>query len=225
MPAKPHPVHTLGNGLLSETLEACVAPLETAEPRPMIDLGFGPAVDLALGKNWLENLRPAAVLVAVRRVWPEPRVVFTVRTRKLRAHAGQISFPGGRADPTDDFPLGTALREANEETAIRTNQIAAIGLLDDYPTVSKYRVTPVVGWMDADTRTRAHRDEVDEIFEVPLRHLLDPGNYKRSMIARFGGVKVFEIHHGSYRIWGATAGMLWNLQERFNATLETIRGS
>ncbi len=220
MPSNQHPVHTLSNGVLVEVLEGCVAPLDTAEPRPMIDLGFAPSVDLALGKNWLQNLRPAAVLVAVRRVWPEPRVVFTVRTRKLRAHAGQISFPGGRADPTDTFPIGTALREANEETAIRPNQIEPFGLLDDYPTVSKYRVTPVVGWMEADTRTRGHRDEVDGVFEVPLRHLLDPTNYKRSMVARFGGIKIFEIHHGSYRIWGATAGMLWNLQERFNAQLE-----
>jgi len=220
LPDRDHPVHSLPNGQLVDTLEACLAPLDRPEPRPMIDLGFGPAVDIALGRNWLQELRPAAVLVAVRRVWPEPRVVFTVRTRKLRAHAGQISFPGGRADPTDSFPLGTALREANEETAIRTSQIEPIGLLDDYPTVSKYRVTPVVGWMEADTRTRAHRDEVDEIFEVPLRHLLDPGQYKRSMVARFGGIKIFEIHHGSYRIWGATAGMLWNLQERFHAELE-----
>ncbi len=223
MPDKSHPVHTLSNGQLVDTLEACLAPLDSPEPRPMIDLGFGPSVDLALGKNWLQQLRPAAVLVAVRRVWPEPRVVFTVRTRKLRAHAGQISFPGGRADATDAFPIGTALREANEETAIRASQIEPLGLLDDYPTVSKYRVTPVVGWMEADTRTRAHRDEVDEIFEVPLRHLLDPTQYKRSMVARFGGIKIFEIHHGSYRIWGATAGMLWNLQERFHAQLANTR--
>lgn len=219
MPSSQHSIHSLSNGKLVDTLEACVAPLNTPAPRPMIDLGFGPSVDLALGKNWLDKLRPAAVLVAVRRVWPEPRVVFTVRTRKLRAHAGQISFPGGRADATDQFPVGTALREANEETAIRENQVDAFGLLDDYPTVSKYRVTPVVGWLDADTRTHGHRDEVDEVFEVPLRHLLDPGNYQRNLVARFGGIKVFEIHHGSYRIWGATAGMLWNLQERFNATL------
>lgn len=209
----------LENSRLADVLERCVKPLDAPAPRDMVDLGWGPAVDSVMGRNWRDHLREAAVLVAVRRVWPEPRVVLTVRTRQLRAHAGQISFPGGRADASDQFPVGTALREADEETAIRTEQVDVFGLLDDYPTISKYRVTPVVGWLDAHAHLRAQPQEVDEIFEVPLRHLLDPSRYRRSMVARFGGVNVFEIEHGSYRIWGATAGMLWNLQERFHATL------
>lgn len=210
----------LDNSRLASTLEACLKPLDATMPKTMVDLGWGPAVDTVLGRNWRDNLRPAAVLVAVRRVWPEPRIVLTVRTRQLRAHAGQISLPGGRADPGDDFPVGTALREADEETHIRPSQIEPLGLLDDYPTISKYRVTPVVGWLDADARTRAHPQEVDEIFEVPLRDVLDPSRYQRTMVARFGGLKVFELHHGPHRIWGATAGMLWNLQERFHAALD-----
>lgn len=221
MPPKKHPVYSLPNGKLADVLESCVIDLDSDDPGQLVDLGFKRSVDAALGKGWKDKLRPAAVLVAVRRVWPEPRVVFTVRTRQLRSHAGQISFPGGRADPEDQFPCGTALREADEETHIEPSQVQPFGTLDDYPTVSKYRVTPVVGWLDADARTRAQRDEVDEIFEVPLRHLLDPKQYRRTMLARFGGVKIYEIHHGPYRIWGATAGMLWNLQERFNATLES----
>lgn len=221
MPAKKHAVYSLPNGKLADVLESCVIDLDSDAPGELVDLGFPHSVDAVLGKGWKDKLRPAAVLVAVRRVWPEPRVIFTVRTRQLRSHAGQISFPGGRADPEDKFPCGTALREADEETHIRPAQVHPIGKLDDYPTISKYRVTPVVAWLDAETRTRAQRDEVDEIFEVPLRHLLDPSQYKRATVARFSGVKVFEIHHGSYRIWGATAGMLWNLQERFNARLES----
>lgn len=212
-------IEQLENSRLADILERCVKPLDTPAPREMVDLGWGPAVDSMLGRNWKSHLRDAAVLVGVRRVWPEPRVILTVRTRQLRSHAGQISLPGGRADASDEFPVGTALREADEETAIRPGQVEPFGLLDDYPTISKYCVTPVVGWLDANARTRAQPQEVEEIFEVPLRHVLDPARYKRSMVAKFGGVNIFEIHHGPHRIWGATAGMLWNLQERFHATL------
>ena len=212
-------VDQLTNTQLADTLGACVKPLDSPEPRAFVHLGLPAAVDKVLGARWEEKLRPAAVLVAIRRVWPEPRVVLTVRTRELRAHAGQISFPGGRADREDQFPLGTALREAEEETAMRPVWVQAFGLLDDYPTISRYRVTPVVGWMDESASLRGHRDEVDEVFEVPLRGLLEPKRYRKTLMARIG-LPVYEYHHGPHRIWGATAGMLWNLQERFHATLD-----
>nr|MBV6631353.1 CoA pyrophosphatase [Oceanococcus sp. HetDA_MAG_MS8] len=213
------PAEHLSNSELSHRLQACLKPLDTPAPRQMVDLGVPSAVDKLLGNNWSKRLKPAAVLVAVRRTWPDPRVVLTVRTRQLRTHAGQISFPGGRADADDHFPLGTALREAEEETGLRAHELSPLGLLDDYPTVSKYRVTPVVAWLEEGAGTHPHQAEVEEIFEVPLRHLLDPRRYKISMMAKLG-VPMAEFQHGRYRIWGATAGMLWNLQERFHATLE-----
>ena len=208
----------LPNSRLADTLEACLLPLEGEGTRDMVSLGLSGAVETLLGRGWQAKLRPASVLVGVRRVWPEPRVIFTVRTRQLRAHAGQISFPGGRADPGDRFPLGTALREAEEEVGLRAAQIRALGCLEDYPTVSRYRVTPVVAWVEEDAHTQAQESEVAEIFEVPLRGLLEPARYTRTWMAKFG-LPVYEYHHGPYRIWGATAGMLWNLQERFHATL------
>lgn len=169
-------------------------------------------------------LRPAAVLIGL--VGPDDalRVLLTQRSARLRAHAGQISFPGGRCDPGDASPWHTALREAHEEVGLPPEAAAPLGELPVYITRTGYRVTPLLariarppaGW-------QAQAGEVDEVFEVPLDHLMDPRHHQRRRLEREGQVgEVLALPWSDPAcpgrpprlIWGATAAMLRNLYRR-----------
>lgn len=164
------------------------------------------------------GLVPSAVLVPVIRRPRGPRVLLTLRANSLRNHAGQISFPGGRRDPEDAGPVANALREAREEVALDPAHVAVIGFLDDYPTVTGYRVTPVVALVDDAAQVAADGVEVVDTFEVPLDFLLDSGNYQRRWFDRAGmRLPFYAVPHGERLIWGATAGMLHELSRRFRA--------
>jgi len=156
--------------------------------------------------------RPASVLVPIVERPEELRVLFTRRTAHLRDHSGQISFPGGRAEPHDPSPEATALREAEEEIGLDPRRVEVLGRLSDYHTRTDFRVTPVVALVAAPFELRLDAHEVDEVFEVPLSFLLDPANHQRHA-REFQGRQVhyFAIPWGEYYIWGATAGMLVNL--------------
>jgi len=161
------------------------------------------------------TLRAAAVLVPVIDRPEGLTVLLTQRTEHLKNHPGQISFPGGRAEPGDADPAATALREAMEEIALDPSTVEILGSLSEYTTVSGYRVVPVVGIVAPPTGLRSDPNEVAEIFEVPLAHLLDPQNHQRNTML-FGGVErqYYAIPYKLHYIWGATAGMLMNLYIR-----------
>ena len=200
---------------LAERLTHSLVNTHCRAPRPITRLRLPLGLDhVLLRGRWLKRLQPAAVLVAIRDRGNKPSVILTVRSHALRAHGGQISFPGGRAELDDDFPDGTALREAREEIGLAESAVKLIGYLDDYPTVSKFRVTPVVALVEGDVRLEADPGEVSEIFEVPLSFVLDRENYQIRRMGRLG-LSYYELHFQRYRIWGATAGMLLNLQEKF----------
>lgn len=154
--------------------------------------------------------RDAAVLVAVTER-PEPGVLLTLRRENLRAHAGQVAFPGGRLDPGEDH-LAAALREAAEEVALDPAQVRVIGTADPYRTVTGYRVVPVVAAIPPDLDLSPHEPEVADLFEVPLSFLIDPANHRR-MTAEFQGATrhYWQIDWQDRRIWGATAAMIVNL--------------
>lgn len=181
-------------------------------PRPLASLELPAGADHLLDERLLAGLRPAAVLVPVVARGDEPRVLFTVRTEAMRNHAGQISFPGGRADPADRGPVDTALRESSEEIALDPGHVRVAGYLDDYPTVTGFRVTPVVGLVEGGAEVRPDGIEVAEVFEVPLAFVLDADNYRRHHLER-GGMKLpyWGLIYGERFIWGATAGMLRDL--------------
>lgn len=158
--------------------------------------------------------RPAAVLMAVRDV-PEPRVVFTLRRDGLAHHSGQVSFPGGGAEPRDASVIATALRESHEEVALDPARVQPLGYLDCLETVSGFCVTPVVALLAGDARLHAQPDEVAKVFEVPLAFLLDPANLRQREFRLHGFRRmVYEYADVEPRIWGATALMLVNLLRR-----------
>lgn len=158
--------------------------------------------------------RPAAVLLALRE-GAQPRLVFTVRTRHLAAHAGQVAFPGGGCEPQDADAVATALRESEEEIGLARAMVTPLGYLDNFETISGYRVTPVVARIAAHASLRPSPDEVAEVFEVPLAFFLEPDNRRRYVMEYRGQRRdMVEFLHGGHRIWGATASILMNLLTR-----------
>ena len=139
-------------------------------------------------------------------------VLFTQRTAHLRAHSGQVSFPGGRAEPSDPSPEFTALRETQEELGLAPERVEVIARMPEYLTRTGYRVTPVVGLVAPPLELSPDSREVAEAFEVPLAFLLDSANHQRETRELAGRTVGFWVmQHGRHRIWGATAGMLVNL--------------
>ncbi|MET3437529.1 CoA pyrophosphatase [Sphingomonas sp. 1185] len=156
----------------------------------------------------------AAVLVPVTDR-AEPGLVLTQRTEHLRNHAGQIAFPGGRADPGDVDLVATALREAEEEIGLSPHAVTVIGLADRYRTVTGFEVTPVLGVIPPDLTLYPSEAEVANLFEVPLAYVLDPAHHRRVSAPWRGQTRHFyEILWNDRRIWGATAAMIVNLSRR-----------
>lgn len=157
---------------------------------------------------------PAAVLAAVVDR-AEPTLLLTRRRETMRQHAGQVAFPGGRADPGDASPVATALREAHEEIGLPADAVTLIGDDAPYRTVTGYTIVPVVGVIPPDLPMRPQETEVADIFEVPLAFLLDPLNrLERSADLQGGQRRYWEFLHDRHRIWGATAAMIVNLARR-----------
>lgn len=162
--------------------------------------------------------RPAAVLVAVV-ARDALTVLFTQRTDALPAHAGQIAFPGGKVEPVDRDAIDTAQREAEEEIGLDRALTEPLGFLDPYLTGTGYRIVPVVALVQPVFDLRLDPSEVAATFEVPFDFLMNAENHKRHS-RNFRGVDRF-YHAMPYEdryIWGATAGILKNMHERFFPT-------
>ncbi|WP_077038193.1 CoA pyrophosphatase [Pelomonas sp. KK5] len=170
------------------------------------------------------NKPPAAASVLIPLVMrPEGvTVLLTKRTDHLRAHAGQISFPGGRAEPDDADPRATALRETLEEIGLEARFIDIIGSLPLYATVTSFHVTPIIALVSPGFTLALDGFEVAEAFEVPLAFLMDPSQHQRRRFEFDGGTRHFLsmpwVEGGTeYFIWGATASMLRNLYRFLSA--------
>jgi 8-oxo-dGTP pyrophosphatase MutT (NUDIX family) len=161
-----------------------------------------------------ESIADAAVLVPIVVHAGVASLLLTVRSSHLRSHAGQISFPGGRLEPTDIDPAAAALRETQEEIGIDPADIELLGFLSDQIIRSGYRITPVVGLLRPGFTLRVDVAEVAEVFELPLAFALSEGNYRsRPGRARGLAFEIWELPFGERLIWGATAGILANLRE------------
>ena len=154
----------------------------------------------------------AAVLMPLVDRAGELQLLFTQRTAHLDDHAGQISFPGGRVEAGDASREETALRETAEEIGLARQSVAVLGRLPDYEIPSGFRITPIVGWVEPPFALNPDPFEVAAVFEAPLEHFLDANRYQRRQY-RFRGRHRHYLaipFEGRY-IWGATAGMLYNL--------------
>jgi 8-oxo-dGTP pyrophosphatase MutT (NUDIX family) len=168
----------------------------------------------AMKPDAMRKLTPAAVLLPIV-ARPEPTVLFTQRTDTLSRHAGQVSFPGGRADEADVSLVQTALRETKEETGIDPSFVAVVGFLDAYETGTGFAILPVVGLLTEGFALNPQASEVAEIFEVPLAWLLDEANRETGEREWQGKPRRFHaFRYDGHYIWGATAAMLVNFNER-----------
>jgi 8-oxo-dGTP pyrophosphatase MutT (NUDIX family) len=159
-------------------------------------------------------IRPAAVLIAVVD-HPHPTVLLTRRSAHLNDHAGQISFPGGKIDPSDASPLEAALREAEEEVGLDRSFVDPIGYLDLYGTSFGFRILPTVARVRPGFSLRINQSEVDDAFEVPLSFLMNPANHQLHS-KEFRGIErtYYAMPFAEHYIWGATAGILRVLYDR-----------
>ena len=203
---------------LRARLKACLSPASPVATS-------GQRGDYDLNPAWRDSvapdraLRPAAVLVPIIERKVGLNVLFTRRADHLPAHPGQVSFPGGRAEVGDADAVATALRETEEEVGLSRDFIAIAGALDPYETGTGFAIKPIVAFVREGFELKADSSEVAEIFEVPLRFLMDPTNHERHMRVWQGRERHFyAMTFDGHYIWGATAGMLINLYERLRCS-------
>lgn len=167
-----------------------------------------------------DSLRRAAVLVPVTRHQDnrQAQVVLTVRSQNLKSHAGQISLPGGSWEEQDEDHIATALRESEEEIGLHRHRVDVLGSLGEMPLPSGFRITPVIGIIEAEQDFVPCPIEVADIFQAPLDLVLDTSAY-RSSVMTFNDKprRILELLFEDYRIWGATAAILYHLAKEVEA--------
>lgn len=205
---------------LEARLRSVLEPLETwreGAPATRSDYDMNPGIPPFVDGP----LRHAAVLVPVVERPDGATVILTRRADTLTSHTGQVAFPGGRLDP-GETAVEAALREAEEEIGLDPGRVRPIGLGDTYETGSRFMVTPVVAMVDLPFHLTLSPDEVAEAFETPLAFLMDSGNHRRETLMFKGAERFFWAmpwdDEGVERyIWGATAGMIRALSQRWQA--------
>ncbi|MEF3045983.1 CoA pyrophosphatase [Pseudotabrizicola sp. L79] len=175
------------------------------------DFDLNPGITLPPDRR----LRPAAVLLAI---WDRPegqRLILTKRSSHLKHHPGQIAFPGGKVDAGDASATAAALREAQEEVGLRSERVQVLGSLPTHETVTSFSITPILGLVRDDFTPEPEAGEVDEVFTVPLAHVLNPDRFvveRRRWLGQWRSY--YAVPYGPYYIWGATARILRGLAER-----------
>ena len=186
--------------------------------RHRIHQALDPALDIEIeDERYLGDTvqhRAAAVLIPITDR-AEPGVILTQRPTWLRSHAGQVAFPGGKVDDSDENSIFAALREAEEELNIPPARVEVIGVADTYYSGSGFSIAPVVGIIPPDLELQPNPQEVEDWFEVPLAFLLDPANSIKK-VANWNGQQrsYYDMQWGERRIWGVTAGIIANLVRR-----------
>lgn len=160
-------------------------------------------------------LRPAGVLVPVVQRRDDAWLILTKRSSALKHHPGQVAFPGGKVDSGDVDEVDAALREAWEEIGLAKGEAEVLGVLPSHETVTGFTATPVLAMIDPGFQAVRHEGEVEEVFEVPLAHVMDVSRYSIQS-RRWRGKRryYFTVPWGPYYIWGATARMLRALADR-----------
>jgi 8-oxo-dGTP pyrophosphatase MutT (NUDIX family) len=191
-----------------------LAELERAAPKSVSDdaPGVRPPELAELSKA-----RPAAVLLPIVGRPGGLSVLLTLRASDLRAHSGQVAFPGGKLD-AGEAPREAALREAREEIGLEDRFVEPLGWLDPFFTGTGFRIAPLVALVEPSFALKLNKLEVDEVFETPFAFLMDPANHlleDREWQGRRR--KYYAMPHEGRYIWGATAGILRNLYEKLTS--------
>lgn len=196
--------------MLAHALDAAALRARLADPDRLPRDRPSPEDDLDRAARTGGRVVPAAVLVPLV-AHPEPTVLLTLRSSRLKSHAGQVSFPGGRMEP-GETPEQAALREAEEEVGLDPALPVLLGRLPALLTGTGYMVTPVVALVTPPVALRHDPGEVEEPFEYPLARLLDPAAPERRRQEFRGRLREFWVWpHERHYIWGATASMLVTL--------------
>ncbi len=157
---------------------------------------------------------PAAVLIALIRRPEGHTVLYTERSPDLRAHSGQVAFPGGKVDAADADVAAAALREAFEEVGMEREDATVIGFMPTYFTGTNYLITPVVATVEPSGPFVPNPGEVHSVFEVPLQRILAHDAYGQFRIKRNGEEhRTWQIDHDGHRIWGITANLTRRLRD------------
>jgi 8-oxo-dGTP pyrophosphatase MutT (NUDIX family) len=188
-------------------LDALIAALSAAPPRPSSDYDLNPDIILPPGRV----LKPAAVLIGVL----GDSVILTKRASHLAHHPGQIALPGGKVDLADASHIAAALREAKEEVGLDPASLRVVGELPSHETVTGYTILPVIAQIEREFAATPEAGEVAEVFRVPLGHLMDPARYRiEHRLWRGTRRRYFVVPYGPYYIWGATARILKSMADR-----------
>ncbi len=163
----------------------------------------------------VDDFRPAAVLAAITDR-EEPGFLLLHRPSNMRAHPGQVAFPGGKIDPGESA-VEAALREAWEELGIRPSDVRVIGESDVYYTRTGFEITPVLAVVPADIEIVPNPTEVAQWFEAPASYVFDSANHEMQWTEGEGAKRAYyQILWREHRIWGVTAAMIVNLSRRLN---------
>lgn len=160
------------------------------------------------------GFRQSAVLALLCGEPPDLRILLIRRPMHLNRHAGEIAFPGGKREPEDRGPVETALRETREELGLDTERVSFCRLLDKvFAHSSDFEIHPILALLGSRESLfpLVDRNEVDEVFLPPVGQFYRPS---RLEWARHGKVQVlFPVFEtlGGYRVWGATARILWQV--------------
>lgn len=177
---------------------------------PSSDYDLNPDTVLPAGRK----LRPAGVLVGVLAQGNEARLYLTKRSSALKHHPGQIAFPGGKQDETDADVTAAALREAHEEIGLDPANVEVLGLMPAHETVTGFHVTPVIALVREPFTPVPELGEVEEVFDVPLEHVLTAANFSvQSRRWRGSRRHYYTVPFGPYYIWGATARILRSMAD------------
>ncbi|MFT5796368.1 MAG: 8-oxo-dGTP pyrophosphatase MutT (NUDIX family) [Candidatus Azotimanducaceae bacterium] len=189
--------------------------------RVALDEGGKPSSDFDLNPDFKKPtdgvLRPAGVLAPVIIRDGVAELILTKRSSALKHHPGQIAFPGGKQDENDDDVVAAALREAHEEIGLPPNLVDVLGTLPTHETVTGFQVTPVIGLVREEFVITPEPGEVEEVFFVPLSHVLKEANFSVQSRRWRGQMRsYYAVPYGPYYIWGATARMLRAWTDRMN---------